>query len=102
MKFVRQTGYRRLKVTYEIILIDDGSSDQSWNVIKQLKLKNPDIVGVKLRKNFGQHNALLCGVNLADANYIATIDDDLEQNPDDIDQLKTLDNRAITRFAAIV
>lgn len=77
----------KLKVTYEIILIDDGSSDQSWSVIKQLKLKKPFIVGVKLRKNFGQHNALLCGVNLADANYIVTIDDDLEQNPDDIEKL---------------
>lgn len=79
-----------LKVFYEIILIDDGSTDQSWNIIKQLKLKYSFIIGVKLQKNFGQHNALLCGVNLADANYIITIDDDLEQNPNDIEKLYKL------------
>ncbi|MBK8366240.1 MAG: glycosyltransferase [Bacteroidetes bacterium] len=57
---------------------------------KAIKIKKPFIVGVKLRKNFGQHNALLCGVNLAHANYIVTIDDDLEQNPDDIEKLYNL------------
>lgn len=79
-----------LNVSYEIILIDDGSVDKSWNIIKQLKLKCPFIVGVKLQKNFGQHNALLCGVNLANSNYIVTIDDDLEQNPEDIEKLYNL------------
>lgn len=79
-----------LNVSYEIILIDDGSVDKSWNIIKQLKLKYPFIVGVKLQKNFGQHNALLCGVNLANSNYIVTIDDDLEQNPEDIEKLYNL------------
>ena len=73
-----------LNVPYEIILIDDASVDASWKVIKDLKQKNDCIIGVRFNKNFGQHNALLCGIKMANANYIVTIDDDLEQNPEDI------------------
>ena len=83
-----------LNVSYEIILIDDASSDNSWKVVKALKANNENIIGVRFNKNFGQHNALLCGINIANANYIVTIDDDLEQNPEDIitlyNQLKIL------------
>src|ERR1700757_3855401 len=73
--------------TYEIILVDDGSRDNSWEIIKQLKATNSNIIGVKLSKNFGQHNALLCGLNMCCGNYIITLDDDLEQNPEDISKL---------------
>lgn len=76
-----------LNVSYEIILIDDASSDSSWKVIKQLKANNENITGVRFNKNFGQHNALLCGIKMANADYMVTIDDDLEQNPDDIVKL---------------
>ena len=72
---------------YEIILVDDGSRDNSWEIIKQLKATNSNIIGVKLSKNFGQHNALLCGLNMCCGNYIITLDDDLEQNPEDISKL---------------
>src|SRR6185437_13677703 len=72
---------------YEIILVDDGSRDNSWEVIKHLKTTNSNIIGVKLSKNFGQHNALLCGLNICCGNYIITMDDDLEQNPEDISKL---------------
>lgn len=76
-----------LDVPYEIILIDDASSDNSWKVIKDLKLLHQQIIGVRFNKNYGQHNALLCGIKMANANFIITIDDDLEQNPEDIKTL---------------
>lgn len=74
----------QLNVSYELILIDDASVDATWKVIRELKEGNPYIVGVRFNKNFGQHNALLCGIKLAIGNYTVTMDDDLEQNPDDI------------------
>lgn len=77
----------KLNKNYEIILVDDGSRDGSWEIIKQLKNTNPNIVGIKLSKNFGQHNALLCGLNVCIGNYIITMDDDLEQQPEDISKL---------------
>jgi glycosyltransferase involved in cell wall biosynthesis len=72
---------------YEIILIDDGSRDNSWNVIKELKTQYASLKGIRLNKNYGQHNVLLCGLNHAEGEYIITIDDDLEQNPEDISTL---------------
>jgi len=79
----------KLNKDYEIILIDDGSKDSSWQIIKQLKNVNSSIIGIKLNKNYGQHNALLCGLNICSGNYIITMDDDLEQNPEDISKLYT-------------
>jgi glycosyltransferase involved in cell wall biosynthesis len=72
---------------YEIILIDDGSRDHSWEKIKQLKNTYSTVKGIRLNKNYGQHNVMLCGLNNCNGNYIITIDDDLEQNPKDIEQL---------------
>jgi glycosyltransferase involved in cell wall biosynthesis len=73
--------------SYEIILIDDGSRDHSWEKIKQLKNTYSSVKGIRLNKNYGQHNVMLCGLNNCTGNYIITIDDDLEQNPKDIEQL---------------
>jgi glycosyltransferase involved in cell wall biosynthesis len=73
--------------SYELILIDDGSRDKSWNIIKELKAANNKLKGIRLSKNYGQHNVVLCGLNHAEGNYIITIDDDLEHNPEDISQL---------------
>ncbi len=73
--------------SYELLLIDDGSRDNSWQVIKGIKDKYPQTKGIKLNRNYGQHNVLLCGLNNSSGNYIITIDDDLEQNPDDIPNL---------------
>ena len=74
----------KLTSSYEIILVDDGCLDNSWNIIKQLKASNQNIVGIKLNKNYGQHNALLCGLSHCSGEYIVTLDDDLEQQPQDI------------------
>ncbi|HWB64302.1 MAG TPA: glycosyltransferase family 2 protein [Chitinophagales bacterium] len=80
--------FSKLGVTYQIVLVNDHSTDGSWNVIKQLKQKyGPLLVAVHLRRNFGQHKALLCGFHFAKGEYIITIDDDLQFFPEDIELL---------------
>lgn len=76
--------------TFEIILVDDGSQDESWNKIEELKISYPGILkAIKLTKNFGQHNATLCGISLSLGNQIITIDDDLQFPPEEINKLIT-------------
>lgn len=78
----------RLNYTFELIFVDDGSIDNSWNVLTQLKQQNPDhIIAIRLSKNFGQHNALFCGMSFASGKYIITIDDDLQIPPEEIEKL---------------
>lgn len=73
---------------FEVIFVDDYSKDNSWKVIKSLKEKYPQKVkGIRLSKNYGQHNATLCGIKHANANVVITIDDDLEFYPEDISLL---------------
>ncbi len=80
---------RSMNITYEIILIDDASSDASWKTIKKIKSKNNNVKAIRFNKNYGQHNALLCGLKSVTGKYIVTMDDDLEQNPEDIKVLYT-------------
>jgi glycosyltransferase involved in cell wall biosynthesis len=72
---------------YELILIDDCSSDNSWQVLKELHQKDKKIKIIHLQKNFGQHNAILCGFNHANGEYIITLDDDLQHPPEEIPKL---------------
>jgi len=72
---------------YELILVNDGSKDDSWGVICSLVEKYPWIRGINLMRNFGQHNALLCGIRLARYEAIVTIDDDLQHPPEEIPNL---------------
>lgn len=83
---VKQTVdfFQKEKYSYEILLVDDGSTDKSWAEITHLKTQFPDIKGIRFSKNFGQHNATLCGILHSEADYIITLDDDLEYNPADI------------------
>jgi glycosyltransferase involved in cell wall biosynthesis len=69
---------------YEIILVNDGSRDQSWHVIEQLLPAYPVLRGMNLMRNYGQHNALLCGVRAARYETIITMDDDLQHPPEEI------------------
>ena len=75
------------KYTYEIILVDDGSTDNSWNVITKLKQSTPELKGIKLSRNYGQHNAIMCGFANAIGNFIITMDDDLQHPPEEIIKL---------------
>jgi len=73
--------------TYEIIFINDCSKDNSWQKIAALAKNNNSIVGINLRKNSGQDNALLAGLRIAKGNYSVIMDDDLQHNPEDIIKL---------------
>ncbi len=73
--------------TCEIIFVDDYSVDKSWSVLEELAAQDRRIKAVKLVRNFGQHNATLCGMAYAKGRYVITIDDDLQHVPEDIPKL---------------
>jgi glycosyltransferase involved in cell wall biosynthesis len=69
---------------YELVLVNDGSSDESWQLIEALVLRDRRIRGLNLMRNYGQHNATLAGIRAARKDVIVTIDDDLQQPPEEI------------------
>lgn len=69
---------------YEVILVNDGSPDHSWEVIERLAKKYKWVRGIRLMRNYGQHNATLCGVRLARYEVTVTMDQDLQHLPEDI------------------
>jgi glycosyltransferase involved in cell wall biosynthesis len=75
---------------YEIIFIDDGSTDNSWNVIAQLSSKNKAVKGIRFQKNFGKSQALDAGFELAIGKVVITMDSDLQDNPEEIPSLYNL------------
>ncbi len=80
--------FEKLHKTYEVIFVEDGSDDNSWKIINQLKQKFPElIIAIRLSKNFGQHNASFCGMNYSKGKFIITIDDDLQIPPEEIKKL---------------
>lgn len=77
-----------LGLSYEMILVNDGSRDQSWQVIEKLVAENPGVVrGIRLMRNYGQHNALLCGIRAAKYDTCITMDDDLQHPASAIPQI---------------
>ncbi|NNL64760.1 MAG: glycosyltransferase family 2 protein [Myxococcales bacterium] len=73
---------------HELILVDDGSPDDSWDVLAALHAEHPDrVVAIQLMRNFGQHNALMCGLRRARGDVIVTMDDDLQHPPEEIPRL---------------
>ncbi|MCC6146854.1 MAG: glycosyltransferase family 2 protein [Anaerolineaceae bacterium] len=72
---------------YEIILVNDGSRDESWSVIKNICTEFQEVKGIDLMRNYGQHNALLCGIRAARYDVIITMDDDLQHPPEEIPAL---------------
>ena len=73
--------------SYEIILVDDGSNDGSWEVIEKLKGQYPEIVGIKFRRNYGKSAALNVGFEACQGNVVITMDADLQDSPDEIPEL---------------
>jgi glycosyltransferase involved in cell wall biosynthesis len=74
-------------LSYELVLVNDGSSDGSWGEIRALSAQHPEVRGVSLMRNYGQHNALLCGIRAASGDVIVTLDDDLQNPPEEIPRL---------------
>lgn len=75
------------RYSYEIIFVDDGSTDESWDVLKKIRQSCSHVTIIRLSKNFGQHGATLCGFKYAKGDFIITIDDDLEVHPREIQKL---------------
>jgi glycosyltransferase involved in cell wall biosynthesis len=73
--------------SYEVILVNDGSSDSSWDVITCLVSDHGWIHGINMMRNYGQHNALLCGIRAARYGVVVTMDDDLQHPPEEIPKL---------------
>jgi glycosyltransferase involved in cell wall biosynthesis len=73
--------------SYEIIMIDDGSKDKSWQVIERLQHENQNIKGIKFRRNYGKSAALYCGFDVAKGDVVITMDADLQDSPDEIPEL---------------
>ncbi len=71
-------------IEHELILVNDGSPDGSWAVVERLVAAHPHVRGLDLLRNYGQHNALLCGIRAARHDVVVTMDDDLQNPPDQI------------------
>ena len=72
---------------HEVIIVDDGSRDGTWATIERIAATQSNVRGLTLMRNYGQHNALLCGIRLARYNIIVTIDDDLQHPPEEVPKL---------------
>ncbi len=77
-------------LAYEIILIDDGSTDDSWNIIEKLISANPDIKGIKFQRNYGKSAALNEGFKAAKGDVVITMDADMQDSPDEIPELRRM------------
>ncbi len=71
----------------ELVLVDDCGSDESWPVIRQVASHRTNIIAIQLSRNFGQHNAIMCGFHHTNGEVVVTIDDDLQQDPESIPKL---------------
>lgn len=79
--------FDRLSEPYEIILVNDGSTDGSWKVIEGIGRSDPRVIAVDLLKNYGQHTAVFCGLEQSRGELVLTIDDDLQNPPEELAKL---------------
>jgi len=79
-----------LNISFELILVDDGSSDSSWKVVETLSMTNEEVKGIKFRRNYGKSAALYTGFEVAKGEVVITMDADLQDNPDELPALYKL------------
>jgi polyisoprenyl-phosphate glycosyltransferase len=73
------------QMSYEILFVEDGSPDDSWSILREVQQERPEqIVCIQLMRNYGQHNALMCGFRQSRGRYVITMDDDLQNPPEEI------------------
>lgn len=82
-----EPALRTIAEDFELILVNDGSRDGSWSVCEELMARHPWIRGIDLMRNYGQHNALLCGIRAAHNEIVLTMDDDLQHPPEEVAKL---------------
>lgn len=78
------------KFSYEVIFVNDGSTDKSWDVIESLRKKSKHVRGIKFRHNYGKSPALFCGFRAAEGDVVITMDADLQDSPDEIPELYSM------------
>jgi undecaprenyl-phosphate 4-deoxy-4-formamido-L-arabinose transferase len=76
-----------LATNHEVVLVNDGSRDQSWKVVQELPRLHPWVRGINLMRNYGRHNALHCGIRAARSDTLVTMDDDLQHPSEEIHKL---------------
>ena len=76
--------------SFEVIFIDDGSSDNSWNIVRSLRRNDPNVRGIRFRRNYGKSAALYCGFEAARGNVVITMDADLQDSPDEIPDMRRM------------
>ena len=81
---------KNFEYSYEVIFVDDGSKDSTFEILKDAALKNPNFKVVKLRRNYGQSAALLAGIDCSSGDVIVPLDADLQNDPNDIPKLLNL------------
>ena len=79
VSYLTTSGHR-----YEIVVVDDGSADGTWDVLRRLTARHPNLVAVRHRRNYRQHAATMSGLRISSGRYVVTMDDDLQQDPEDI------------------
>ncbi|MDO4758923.1 MAG: glycosyltransferase family 2 protein [Rikenellaceae bacterium] len=80
----------REKLSYEVIFVDDGSTDRSWEVAEALAEKYPAVRGISFRRNYGKSAALYCGFEAAEGEVVFTMDADLQDSPDEIPEMRRM------------
>lgn len=73
--------------SYEVVFVDDGSTDRSWSIVEDLQKKDSNVKGIKFRRNYGKSPALFCGFRKAEGEVVITMDADLQDSPDEIPEL---------------
>jgi len=94
--------FKKITPYYEVILVDDGSQDHSWNLLEKFHREDKRVKIIQLMRNYGQHAAIICGFNYCSGMFVITMDDDLQNPPEEIPKLiKAISNSDYDGILAI-